>query len=229
MSAHSTPEGAAADGTERAHRPSSRLGKLAWTALIAAVALASSGTALFFEIWPGLRPDPRTDLGGTVSVFAVEPHVSQRAFLQTISFSPAELRRKENAYVVARCGPRPRDRCGKHALSQPGEVVYARTTVRGFKWRSIGIRASIYYANSERRDPQLDNKDVAGERVDAPSDSAVVPIWMPCPENSTRTYFARIELYDSPDDLLLGIADSKHFRASGCTTNSGGTAPLAPG
>jgi hypothetical protein len=180
------------------------------------VALASSLTALVFQIWPGLRPDPRAQVGGAVSVFAVEPDVTQDAFLQAISFSTAEWDRKRTAYVRAHCTGQNTRTCAHSVLGQLGEQIDVQTSVAGFKWRSIGIRASLYYANNRRRDPALNNVNVAGEQLDAPSDSAVIPIWMPCPENATKTYFARVELFDSRDDVLLAVGDSKPFRPSGC-------------
>jgi hypothetical protein len=187
-------------------RKSRRLGAFAWTAIVAATALGSSLVALVFELWPGLKPDPRTKLGADVSVFAVDPRVSYGAFLQRLSFSDADLRSR----ISAACGtPKP---CGR--LNLPGEEAYVQTTVEGFKRRSVALRLSLYNAASQTRVAGASDVDVAKERLAAPSDQSVIPVWIVCPPKRGGRYFIRVELYHSGDHVLLAVADSRRFSAN---------------
>jgi hypothetical protein len=49
--------------------------------LTALLALASGALALFFQLRPDLLPDPRTQLGATASVFAIDNNVTLKSFL----------------------------------------------------------------------------------------------------------------------------------------------------
>ena len=184
---------------------SRKLGVLAWTAIVACVALASSVAALVFELWPGLRPDPRTRLGADVAVFTVDPNVTFEDHLGRISFTKAQLNeRLEKACKSAKS-------CG--LLKLHGDEVYVRTTVEGFKRRSISMRIALYSATSRTRVEGASDVDVATEKLSSPSDRAVVPVWTPCPPAEGKRYFVRVELYHRGDDLLLAVADSKPFKA----------------
>ena len=52
------------------------------TMLTALVALISGALALFFTIRPDLTPDPRTHLGASASIFAVDDGVTLGSFLE---------------------------------------------------------------------------------------------------------------------------------------------------
>jgi hypothetical protein len=180
------------------------LGVLGWTILVAAVAFASSAVALVFTLWPGLKPDPRTHLGAEISVFAVDPNVTYGEWLTTrSSFSESEAQSRLNEAKRQTPG----------LLKVGGEVAYVRTQVEGFKRRSVAMRASIYESGSHSRVDGVSNIEVATQHLDAPSDQVVVPVWLPCPPESGRKYYVRIELYHRGDNVLLAVADSKTFTA----------------
>jgi hypothetical protein len=182
-----------------------RLGTLAWTAVVAAVALASGLTGLVFDLWPGLKPDPRTKLSGEVSVFAVDPSVSYGEYLKRTSFSDTEFQRRSLQVCDGR------RTCNRLAL--PGEQIYINTTVEGFKRRAVILRLSLYRAATHRRVAGISDVDVARENLDAPTDRAVVPVWLICPPQPWARYFVRVELYHRGDNVLLAVGDSKPFKA----------------
>ena len=194
----------AAERSEGARRPR-RLGALAWTAVVAVVALVSSLTGIVFDLWPELRPDPRTRLAGDVSIFAVDPGVTYGEYLERTSFSDEDRRRR----IALVCNGR--QMCGQ--LSLRGEQVYIETTVEGFKRRAVVLRLSLYVAATQRRVAGVSDVEVARERLDAPSDRAVVPVWLICPPARSAKSFVRVELYHRGDDVLLAVADSKPFTA----------------
>ena len=70
-----------------------RWGALAWTAIVAVVALASSLAGLLFELRPDLKRDPRSTLGADVSIFSVDPGVTYREYLEDFAFSDQRSRR----------------------------------------------------------------------------------------------------------------------------------------
>jgi hypothetical protein len=182
-----------------------RWGALAWTAVVAAVALASSLLTLVFELRPDLKRDPRTTLGADVAIFSVDPGVTYREYLEDAAFSDKDLLRR----LRAACDGR--RRCGR--LTIPGERIYVRTRVEGFKSRSITMRLSLYDAATKERIPGASNVDVAQQKLDSPSDRSVVPVWLVCPPDASRRYFVRVELYHRGDGILLAVGDSRRFRA----------------
>lgn len=183
---------------------SRRLGATAWTAIVAAVALASSLVALVFELRPDLRRDPRSRLGADVSIFSVDPGVSYGRFLADAAFSDEDARRSRRAA----CRGRPP--CG--LLRIPGERVYVRIAVEGFKSRAIEIRLSLYDAATKRRIEGASNVTVGGRRLESPSDRAVVPVWLACPPDPARRYFVRVEILHRDEEVVLAVADSGRFR-----------------
>jgi hypothetical protein len=78
------------------------------------------------------------------------------------------------------------------------------------------LRLSLYVAATRRRVAGASDVEVARERLDAPSDRAVVPVWLICPPRRAAKYFVRVELYHRGDDVLLAVADSKPFVAQSC-------------
>jgi hypothetical protein len=180
--------------------------------LTALIALASGGVALFFQLRPEYAPDPRTHLGAAATVFAVDRNVSLGAFLNRRRplVSPQELATERRAYVDA-AGGSPAD--AQALLGLPGEDVFVRLEVEGFKSRSIAMLASMYDARTRKRLRQLDTVPVFSQRLNSPSDRSVVEFWLPAPPVTTRSYFVRIEVYHRGDGVLLAIADSKRVRA----------------
>jgi len=193
-----------------------RWGALGWTAFVAVVALASSVVAIVFERWPGLKPDPPTTLGASCPVFAVDPGVTEDEFLHRTTLSKDDYERRKATWLRASCGEAATEETCGGVLRIPGEEVYVRTTVQGFKRRSIAMRVSLYDAASKQREPGVSNVDVTRLRLQAPTDTAVVPIWVLCPQDRRRAYFVRVELYHSGDDVLLAVADSKPFKPRRC-------------
>jgi hypothetical protein len=173
--------------------------------LTAIVALASGGIALIFQLRPDLTPDPRTNLGATANVFAVDSDVSLKSFLarRAAIVSPQELVSERAEYTKE---------AGGSVLTLPGEDVFVQLEVQGFKSRSIGLLASMYDARTRRRLRQLGDVPVFSERLNSPSDRSVVEFWLPAPPVTTRAYFVRVEVYHRGDGVLLGIADSKPVR-----------------
>jgi hypothetical protein len=179
-----------------------RLSALGWTVLVALVAMASSLAALVFTLWPGLRPDPRDRLGAEVSVFAVDPNVTYREWItarSSFSGDEAEARLREARLQTP------------GLLRVRGEVAYVRMEVEGFKRRSVAMRVSLYEGWSNRRVEGASNIEVGSQELEAPSDRAVVPVWLPCPPEPGRKYYVRVELYHAGDNVLLAVADSEPF------------------
>ena len=214
------PQGTPANGGSGAapvpsRKERRRFGGLAWTVVVALVAFASSMAALVFQLWPGLRPDPRDRLGAEVSVFAIDPGVSVDQWLRRAAFSEEDYEKAAAQRIRAACGEEAtRSNC--NALRSRGEMLYVRTTVEGFKRREVAMRVSLYDAATHARVATIDAVEVARERLDAPTDKAVLPIWMPCPPDASKTYFFRIELAHRGDEALLAVGDSKPFRALRC-------------
>ncbi|HEY6961021.1 MAG TPA: hypothetical protein VI408_03945 [Gaiellaceae bacterium] len=180
------------------------------TMLTALLALVSGGLALFFQLRPDLQPDPRTHLGATADVFAVDGDISLKTFLarRAAIVSPAELRSERAAYLASAGG-------SPALLTLPGEDVYVELTVEGFKSRSIALLASMYDARTKRRLRVLDDVPVFSERLSSPSARSVVEFWLPAPPVTTSRYFVRIAVYHRGDGVLLAIADSPPVRATG--------------
>jgi hypothetical protein len=175
--------------------------------LTAVIALTSGALALFFQLRPDLTPDPRTHLGATATVFAVDSGVNLKAFLdrRRAIVSPDELAAEQRSYT---------EQAGSDSiLTLPGEDIFVELDVLGFKSRSIGLIASMYNAKTGRRLRELSDVPVFTERLNSPSDHSVVEFWMPAPPVTTQTYFVRVEVYHRGDGVLLGIADSKPVRA----------------
>ena len=181
--------------------------------VLALLAIASGAIALLFQLRPDLLPDPRSHLGATASVFAVDSDVSLKTFLhrRAAFVSAEELAKERQEYLDQTHAATDEDAAS--VLTLPGEDVFVRLNVEGFKSRSIGLLASMYDAKSGRRLRQLDEVPVFSESLHSPSDRSVVEFWLPAPPVTTRTYFVRVEVFHRGDGVLLAIADSPHIRA----------------
>lgn len=204
--AEETPEGAPTEHSTSRSRRMRSVFSMSGAMLTALIALASGGIALIFQLRPDLTPDPRTHLGATATVFAVDSDVSLKSFLarRAVIVSKKELASERQEYTKE---------AGASVLTLPGEDVFVQLEVEGFKSRSIGLLASMYDAKTRRRLRQLGDVPVFSERLNSPSDRSVVEFWLPAPPVSTRTYFVRVEVFHRDDGVLLGIADSKTVRA----------------
>jgi hypothetical protein len=175
--------------------------KLTLTAITALVALATAGVGLVFDLWPGLRPDPRSEFQADVRVLTVEPDVSYADFLRR-TLSGDDLQRavrEANEEQIF--------------LHDPGFLVYVETTLRGFKRRSTRLRSSVYDAETNRRFSVKDLTDVFGavETGEAPSDRSVQRLWIQPLPDPASDYFVRIEVYTEDEETLLAIGDSERF------------------
>jgi hypothetical protein len=181
-----------------------RLGTAGFAAITAVVALVSGVVALTFDLWPSLRPDPRTDVGATASVLAVERNVKLGEWMRRVSQTDADLRRRQRKYFASGGS--------RDGLLIPGQLAYVRASVRGFKRRDVTLRWSIYDARTKEREREdsWDRANRSGLALGAPRDESVAEIWLQ-PVVGARTYFVRIEIRDD-DGVLLAIADSKPFR-----------------
>jgi hypothetical protein len=180
------------------------------TMLTALVALISGALALFFTIRPDLTPDPRTHLGASASIFAVDDGVTLGSFLERrhAIVSDEEYAKEKQAYIrQASAGAG--DANGSTVLTLPGEDVFVNATIQGFKSRSVAMLASMYDADRHTRVRELSDVPVFQQHVEAPSDQSVVEFWLPAPPVNVKRYFVRVQVYHRGDGVLLGIADSR--------------------
>ncbi len=170
-------------------------------ATTAGVALLAALLGLAFDLWPTLRPDPRTELSADVRVLAIERKVSLDEFMRRTSGSQAAYRRQRAAYV--------RENGSAAGLAFHGELAYVQLAVRGFKGRDVTVKWSVYDARSKTRvraAPESERLRALAS-LDAPSDQFVAELWIE-PVYAGR-YFVRIEVRDGR--TLLAIADSTPF------------------
>jgi hypothetical protein len=162
-----------------------RFSRLAWTAIVAGVALASSAVALAFTLWPELKPDPRASLAANLKALAVERDVALRDYFR-------QIRRDASGLDVAE-------------LRTRGAVVYLQIGIEGRKHRDLVLRQHVYRAATRRRVPGEPDVADAFFRADTPNDRWVHPVFIPGP---FRRYdvFVRLELYDG--SVLLAFADT---------------------
>ena len=150
-----------ADATEKAAAGAGRKERLSHlrrafamsgTMLTALVALASGALALFFTVRPDLTPDPRTHLGASASIFAVDDGVTLGSFLERrrAIVSEEEYAKEKQAYIrQASAAAGGGD--GSSVLTLPGEDVFVNATIQGFKSRSVAMLASMYDADRRTR------------------------------------------------------------------------------
>lgn len=181
--------------------------------LTALIALVSGALALFFQLRPDLRPDPRSNLGATALVFAVDKDVTLGKFLdrRRSIISDDEYERERREYIRQAGGDDVGD--GSSVLTLEGEDVFVRLGVEGFKSRSIGMQASLYDADTGRRVPALSDVPVFEEQLNSPSDHSVVEFWLSVPPVRVNTYFVRVEVFHESDGVLLAVADSERIAA----------------
>jgi hypothetical protein len=211
MAAADTSE-KAAGGAARRERLSHlrRAFAMSGTMLTALIALVSGGVALFFTVRPDLTPDPRTHLGASASIFAVDDGVTLGSFLERrrAIVSEDEYTKEKQAYIrQASAGAGGGD--GTSVLTLPGEDIFVNASIQGFKSRSVAMLASMYDADRRARVRELSDVPVFQQRVEAPSDQSVVEFWLSAPPVNVKRYFVRVQVYHRGDGVLLGIADSK--------------------
>lgn len=169
-------------------------------AVTAVVALATSALGLVFDLWPSLRPDPRTEVGADTGVLAVDRYVSRDEFLRRRFVAQADYVRARRAEIAAAGGA--------GGLRLRGELAYVRVDLHGFKGRRVLLLYSIYDARSRSRvRPAKAESRWTG---DAPDDRFIAELWLRPVTGVKRRYLVRVELRD-PSGTLLSVADSAPF------------------
>jgi hypothetical protein len=175
------------------HATRPRVELTATVTLVGAVlAAAISATALVFELWPGLKPDPKEKVGAALQSVARDLNVTRSEYLARVGrqFTPGEDR------------------------DEVGNVYYINADIEGFKRSTLRLRWFTYNNDNETRMPGLRSNDREEPvfKPQAPINSQIAQVWVPTPERAGE-YFVRFELYS--DDVLLGYVDSKPFTSLG--------------
>jgi hypothetical protein len=190
-----------------------RVGTAAIALTTAVVALVSSGIGLVFDLFPDLRPDPRTTRAATLRVATMERGVTVGDWLQRISSSPKDLRRRRDEVLrgVGLKAGDPLSRAARDQLKAPGSVFFVDTTIQGLKRSSVTLRWSVYDARTRGRTTRRNLHDVPalGIRLETPADRSVVQVWTPY-VTRRGPWFLRFELRTG-DGTSLAVADSRRF------------------
>jgi hypothetical protein len=169
-------------------------------ALLAAII---SGTNLTFELWPGLKPDPKEKVGADLKVLAIDKNVEHDDYGH----------RPGKRVPVGRRMP-----VGAEG-EDLGNVFYLRAQIEGFKRQTLHLKWFTYNPNGERR--KGTRQKAAVERVfepEAPINTQVAQVWVREPgglikgkweSQAGQGYFVRFELYRG--DVLLAYKDSRRF------------------
>jgi hypothetical protein len=178
------------------------LSKTAWAMVVALVALAGSSSSLLFTFLPQLKPDPRDSVAAQLSVFAMDPDVTLGDYLQ-------------RAYGSVAAAPKSL-RVPREELAFPGDVVYVRTRVDGFKHRRVRLLAEIYDERRQRRVQNIPSPvspltalSARSVELDTPSTSTVQLFWILDLAGEPAT-FVRIEMFDGT--RMLAVTDSPVIR-----------------
>jgi hypothetical protein len=156
-----------------------------------------SGTTLTFELWPGLKPDPKEVVGATLAVLRLDKNVKYGDYRERVP-------RRDTRAPIA-----------KH----PGNVFYLRAQIEGFKRETLHLKWFTYDPNGHRRaDPGGGRSEESVFEPGAPINTQVAQVWVREPgqfvdglwEPDPGEYFVRFELYSG--DVLLALEDSPRFR-----------------
>jgi hypothetical protein len=161
------------------------LGRFTLAALIGVVTLAGSVLTLRYDLWPGSKPDPETQLDASMSVLTKENRVTW------------------GEYHVRRGKKRP-----ARGQSIEGVLFYVQVEVHGLKRREAELRWFLYDRRSNRRLPASGVGPKIRTIAGTTSDRTIVPVWQQPPVDD-GTYFLRFELWGR--GALLSIADSPPF------------------
>jgi hypothetical protein len=173
-----------------------RFGKATWALAVAFVALASSASSLLFTFLPQLKPDPRDSVAAQLSIFGIDPGVSLGDYIQ-------------QAYGGEAAAPAG-FQFPRQELTYPGDMVYVRTRVDGFKHRRVRLTASLYNAATQRLIPlPQQTLDARTVELDTPSTATVQLFWILSLYGEPPT-FVRVEMFDGT--RMLAVADSPVIR-----------------
>ena len=167
-------------------------GKATFAVIVAVVALLGSFSSLLFSFVPQLKPDPRDSVLANLNVFGLQPDVSLLSYLQLTG-------KKVPASLV------PQDK------NIPGDMVFVRTEVDGYKHRGVFLKANLFFARSQRLVPprQLQNPFVklgTQDTLDTPHTTTMQVFWFPELGPIPAT-FLRVEMFDG-SGRMLAVADS---------------------
>jgi hypothetical protein len=190
------PASAAPQASEAKPRPRT----LTVAAATAVVALATALLGLVFDLWPSLKPDPRTEVGADTAVLAVDRYVSRGEYLKRRFVAPADYARARRAEIAAAGGA--------GGLKIRGELAYVRVDLHGFKGRRVLLLYSIYDATSHSRIGEA--KAESRWTGDSPDDRFIAEVWLHPVVHVKRRYLVRVEVRD-PRGVLLSVADSAPF------------------
>jgi hypothetical protein len=207
------PDGEREPLAEPSPRSRRRLGTAGVALFTALLALASGTIGLVFDLWPELRPDPRTTRAAEVSVVAVERAVPFDDWLHRVAPSSKVYAARRRSYLRRAFAkmPTPSPAEVRQALGVKGQLIYVRTHIDGFKRRSLRLRWSMYRVAGQRRLATQGLANATGASVvgAAPSDTSVALIWTPSVV-VRGALFARFEVVDDAG-AVLAVADSQHF------------------
>jgi hypothetical protein len=158
------------------------------TLIGAMLAAGLSATSLVYQIWPGLKPDPKEKVGATIENLALDRNVTRAEFFAR-SGLPATPGEDPNAN---------------------GNVFYIRAEVEGFKRSEVRFRWFTYDAYVSTRLKGLRSNDLETPvfKPQAPINTQIAQVWVPNPKRSGK-FFVRFELWAG--NVLLAFADSKRF------------------
>jgi hypothetical protein len=185
----------------RRERPSERLSLAAFVTLAGAILAALiSGTNLTFELWPGLKPDPKEKVRADLEVLEMDKNVDYKEY---------DDRPGRNLLTISD-EKEPR-------TDYPGNVFYLRAHIEGFKRESLRLIWFTYEPNRHRSEEAEARSDRIFE-PDSPSATQVAQVWVKEPgyfdedgfwTSAPGEYFVRFELYRG--DVLLAFEDSRKF------------------
>jgi hypothetical protein len=149
-----------------------------------------------FLVDPALRPDPRENQAATLEAVAVDKGISFRGYAERVGEGRSEK--------VVNAG---------RAACLPGNVVYLKIGLVGFKGRQTRMRNLTFSAATRERVRGVIN--IPGEALrisgDVPSDQSVSLQWVQWPFLN-GSFFVRFEL--SSGKNLLAVADTKPFKVT---------------
>ena len=194
-------DAAARRSTEHKRRGGEGLSAAAFVTLIGALLAALiSGTNLTFELWPGLKPDPKEKVGASLAVLRLDKNVDYGDYRKRVP------RRATRAPIA----------------EHPGNVFYLRAQIEGFKRETVHLKWFTYDPNGERRSDRGGGRSEESVfQPDAPINTQVAQVWVREPgqfldglwESDPGEYFVRFELYSG--DVLLALIDAPRFRVAG--------------
>lgn len=195
--------------------------RLSLTVLAAVLALATGGVSLLLTLRPELAPDPRTRIGATITIAAIDHGVDREDFYE--AWEPEDDDRREQLerdYLEPRFDrkltKRELDDARTTVLREErGSIVYVDVQGLGLKDREVRLSWWRYDAGTGRRDGVGTTSFEA--EGGAPDDRFIIPAFIDAPENCKRV-FVRFELRDDKGTLLT-IATTKQFVSLPCSSS----------